>query len=109
MVDPSAIIVSKAMDTIADLARRLAGPSADEIGTMLGDRVRVYRLKNWLSVLRKTEKILEAAGLPAKAVPPRLLFPIVESSSLDDDETLQGLWAGLLSSASEESDAISPS
>jgi hypothetical protein len=38
-----------------------------------------------------------------------LLFPIVEASSIEDDETLQEMWAGLLATASQKTDSVSPS
>jgi Abortive infection alpha len=109
MTDPSEIVKSGAIDTIADLAKRLAGPLVDEVGMMLGDRMKVYRTKNWVAVVRKTSKILEAAQIPANAVPPRLFLPILDNCSMESEEALQDLWAGLLGSASEDPDAISPS
>ena len=36
-------------------------------------------------------------------------IPILEASSVESDESLQDLWAGLLATASEESDSLSPS
>jgi len=62
-----------------------------------------------VKTLRKTERILREAGLPANAVPTRLLFPIVDASSIEDDETLQEMWAGLLATASQQTDSVSPS
>ena len=66
-------------------------------------------MKNWLNVVKKTEKILQEANLPPNAVPPRLFLPIREASSLENDDTFQDLWAGLLASASEKSDSLPPS
>ncbi len=59
--------------------------------------------------MQKTERILRDAGLPANAVPPRLLLPIVEHCSVEDNETLREMWAGLLATASQQTDAVSPS
>ena len=98
----------KIADKVADLVQRLTGPLADEVGLMIGDKVRVYRVKNWINTVKKTERLLCEAGLPANAVPPRLLFPIIESCSIEDNETLQDLWAGLLATASQETDSVSP-
>jgi hypothetical protein len=50
--------------------------------------------------------MLRNAGLPPGAVPPRLLLPIIENSSLEDNDSLQGLWAGLLATASQQTDAV---
>lgn len=109
MSDASEIIKSGAVDKLADIFHKLAGPLAEEFGQLLADKARVYRTKNWVSVIKKTEKILADAKLPPNAVPPRMLLPILEASSLEDDETLQSLWAGLLATASQQTDSVSPS
>jgi hypothetical protein len=103
------LIKSDAGGKIADLINRLAGPLADEFGMMLGDTARVFRVKNWVRTVQKTERILEQAGLPLKAVPPRLFLPISEACSVEEDESLQQMWAGLLATASQQADAVSPS
>ena len=108
MTEIGEVIKSGAADKIADLVQRLAGPMCDEVGAILGDKARVYRVKNIVSTMQKTERILHDAGLPANAVPPRLLLPIVENCSVEADDSLQELWAGLLATASQRTDAVSP-
>jgi hypothetical protein len=97
------------LDKAADLIHRLTGPVFDEFGAMLADKVRPYRVKNLVSTMQMTERILRDAGLAANAVPPRLLLPIIENSSLEDNDTLQEMWAGLLATASQQTDSVSPS
>lgn len=109
MNDASEIIKSGAADKVADIFHKLAGPLAEECGLLLADKVKVYRLKNWVSVITKAQKILSDAGLPPNVVPPRMFLPILEASSIEEDETLQSLWAGLLATASQQTDSISPS
>ncbi|MGA2569371.1 MAG: Abi-alpha family protein [Terracidiphilus sp.] len=109
MSDFSEIVRSGPFDKAVDLLHRLAGPMFDEFGAILADNVRVYRAKNLVSTLRRTERILGDAGLPANAVPTRLLLPIIEASSVENTETLQGMWAGLLATASQQTDSVSPS
>jgi hypothetical protein len=101
--------LSETINKAADLVHRLTGPVCDDIGAMISDGMKPYRAKNLVNTLRKTERILLEAGLPANAVPTRLLFPIVEASSIENDETLQEMWAGLLATASQETDSVSPS
>jgi Abortive infection alpha/Protein of unknown function (DUF2806) len=88
---------------------KLAGPAVEEVGLMIGDRVKVYRIKNLIATTQKTRRILEDAGLLPNAVPSRLLLPIMDTCSVEDNEDLQQRWAGLLASASQESDSFSPS
>jgi hypothetical protein len=100
---------SGAVDKAIDLLHKLAGPMFEEFGAMLGDKVRVHRVKNLIRTFQETERLLSEAGLQANAVPLRLLLPIIESSSVEDNESLQKLWAGLLATASQETDSVSPS
>ncbi len=110
-MDPQAadLIKSEAGGKIADLINRLAGPLADELGMMLGDKMKVYRVKNWVRTIGKTARILRDAGVPANAVPPRLFLPITEACSVEDNESLQEMWAGLLATAAQKSDSVPPS
>jgi hypothetical protein len=109
MSDAGEIIKSGAVEKIADLVNKLAGPMAEEVGMLLGDKVKVYRVQNWIKTVQKTERLLLDAGLPVNAVPPRLFLPIMEASSIEDNETLQDMWAGLLATASQDTDTVSPS
>jgi hypothetical protein len=109
MTDVGEILKTGAVDKAADLPHKLAGPMSEELGAMLGDKVRVYRVKNMIKTVQKTERLLHDAGLPANAVPPRLLLPIIDNCSVEDDDSLQELWAGLLATASQQTDLVSPS
>jgi hypothetical protein len=81
------------------LIQKLFGPAAEEIGLMLRDKARVYRVKNLLSVLAKTDKLLREKSVDPHPVPLRTLLPIIEGASIEDDESLSQKWAGLLASA----------
>jgi hypothetical protein len=107
--DASEIIKSGAIDKLADIVHKLAGPLSEEVGLLMADKIKVYRVKNWVAVVKKTNKVLAKAKLPPQAVPPRIFLPILEGSSLESDESLQDMWAGLLATASYESDSLSPS
>jgi hypothetical protein len=78
-------------------------------GIYLRHTPRAYRVKNSIKIVKETKRRLREAGLPESAVPPRLFLPIMEASSVEDNETLQDLWAGLLATASQDTDAVSPS
>lgn len=103
------ILKSGALTNATDLLKQLAGPAFEEFGAILGDKLRVYRIKNLIRTTEKTKRILQEAGLTANAVPSRLLLPIIETCAVEDDEDIQELWAGLLASASQESSDLSPS
>lgn len=108
MSETSEILSSGALANVTDLFKKLAGPAFEEFGAMLGDSVRVYRTKNLIKTTQKTQRILLDAGLSPEAVPSRFLLPLVDASSIEDDDYLQEQWAGLLSSASQDSGTIHP-
>lgn len=103
------IIRSGAATQLTELLKKFAGPAAEELGAILGDSVRVYRVKNLLRTTERTKRILQEAALPPNQIPSRLLLPILDTCSVEDDDDLQEKWAGLLASASQDADQLSPS
>ncbi len=109
MDDVGGVIKSGTLANVTDMVKKLAGPALEELGAIFGDKVSVYRIKNFIEVTEKTKRMLENAGLEAKSVPGRLLLPIFDACSVEENDDLQERWAGLLASASQESDSLSPS
>lgn len=103
------VLKSEPSSKLADLMHKLAGPTFDELGEYFGQQVREWRINNAIEIFRRVQKRLDAAGLPPNSIPPRLFLPLIEAASAEDDETLQEMWAGLLASASQDSETISAS
>jgi hypothetical protein len=82
------------------LARKMLGPAADEVAEMLRDSIRVYRYQRQLSLLQKAETMASKAGFTPQAVPLKLLFPLLEGASLEEDESIHTMWSALLANAS---------
>jgi hypothetical protein len=99
----------KSLDTIMDFVRRIGGPAADEFGIFLGNNFRAWRLTNAYKIFEKTKRKLAEAGLPPNALPPRLFLPLMDAASVEDDESLQEMWASLLTTAMLSPDAVPPS
>lgn len=98
--------VKELLTPVTDVLRDLLGPAAKEIGLGLGDSFRVWRLKRIVRLLEDVRQIASRAGLRLKPVAPRILFPLLEAASLEDDEDLHQRWAALLTNAaSPEFDA----
>lgn len=75
-------------------------PGLEELGYMMKDEVRLWRLKNILQTLEKAQGKFEFDGtninLTANA---RVGISIMEECSSVDNEELQDLWAGLFASS----------
>lgn len=68
-------------------------------GGILSDNVRLWRFKNQLNILKKAQKAIEESGLQKQNVPLKVLTPLIENSSLEEDEGMQERWANLLGNA----------
>lgn len=85
------------------VAKRMLGPAADEIAEAWRDSVRTYRFGRQLKLIKKAEKMASDAGFTPEAVPIKLLFPLLEGASLEENEELHSMWAALLANASNPS------
>ncbi len=100
MIDPTlAPVVKDASKAAFDLIKLVGGPAAEELGLFFRDKVREWRQDNAVRVAIKTQERLAKAGIAPKAIPARLLIPLIDGASTEDDPTLSDMWAGLLASA----------
>ena len=80
--------------------RRVFGPAATEIGETLADHVRAYRARNLRQIMDNAQA--KAVASQTGSLPPRFSIPLLEHASLEDDESLQEMWANLVKNSSEE-------
>jgi hypothetical protein len=84
---------------LTDIIKAFLGPATAEIAERFRDGIRLYRYGRELACLRKAEQMAKDAGFTPKAVPIKLLFPLLEGASLEEDEDLHTMWAALLANA----------
>lgn len=101
MDDETVSMIPAMLQPFKDFLDKLAGPATAELGLLFADRVRMYRLKNSLRMLKKAKGMLDAAGIEPTAVPLRTLLPLLEGASLEDNESLSDKWACLLAAAAD--------
>lgn len=88
---------------------RIFGPLA-EVGDFLSEKIRFYRWKSALEMLRQAEEIAKAKGIEPKEIPLKKLVPLLEKSSLEpEDSPILEMWANLLANAMLDEDRISSS
>jgi hypothetical protein len=87
------------------IVKRMLGPAADELAEMWRDQVRLYRYERQLKCVQKAERMAEEAGFTPQAVPPKILFPLLEGASFEDNESLHDMWAALLANAASPENA----
>ncbi len=79
----------------------------DGVG-ILDDNVKYWRFKNQVNRIKEAQQIIEESGLEKKQIPLKVLLPILENSSLEEDENMQEKWVNMLANAATGNVDISP-
>lgn len=79
---------------------KLLGPAITESGQLIGDQIRYRRFKNQVTIFTKAQTLLEEKGIEPKHVNLKVLSPLVEYSSLEEDEKMQTTWANVIANIS---------
>ena len=77
---------------------KLFGPAAKEAGGMLGDWLRDKRemmQRNRTNVARKVQTIMLEESVEPKEMSSKVLLPMLEGISVEDEDILQDMWANL--------------
>jgi hypothetical protein len=82
------------------LLKVVLGPPAKEFGQLWKDRVSARRFRNLVKIAMEAKEQLSRAGLSPREVPLRIIHPLLEDASLEEDTDLQKRWASLLANAS---------
>lgn len=77
------------------LLSSLFGPSINEYGGMLSDNIKLRRLKNQIKIFKKAEHYLKSNNIDPKSLNLKVLAPLVEFSSLEEEESIQDKWSNL--------------
>ncbi len=79
---------------------RICLPAAEEFALLLRDKIRFWRLKNFLKIAKRAENLYnKSTSFEIKHAHPRLVSSILEHGSWSDDTIVQDMWAGLLASS----------
>lgn len=88
-----------ALETTSESAKsligKILGPWAENIGAMISDSQKPRLVRNQIRNFRKVQEIMQKEGVLPKEVNLKVLFPYLEGIALEEDETLQNIWANL--------------
>ncbi len=96
-IDISSSTLDKGLEVAKEFVDKLIMPATEEVGLLLKDSVSLWRMKNQVRVLMSAKGYCEENGIEPSQVSPKLLLPLLEGASIEDDELLQDKWAILLS------------
>lgn len=80
--------------------RKLLGPAITESGQLIADQIRYRRFKNQVTIFNKAKDLLESKSIMPKQVNLKTLHPLIEYSSLEEEESLQEIWAKVIANIS---------
>ena len=96
--------VQKSLEGIEGFLQLTCKPAMGEVGLLVQDRVRYWRLNNVIKMLEKAQGKLDFKNDTFQLKShPRIGLSIIENSSVIDNEELQDMWAGLFASSCTES------
>ncbi|MCX2680943.1 Abi-alpha family protein [Galbibacter sp. EGI 63066] len=89
--------IEKGVELAKDFLDKLVMPAVEETGLLIKEKVTYWKFKNQVKVLNKAKEYCEKHGIKPHTISFKLLVPLLETSSLEEDEVLQDKWAILLS------------
>lgn len=95
-IDITSTVIEKGIDIAKDFLDKLIIPPIEETGLLIKDQVTMWRFKNQINMINKAKSYCEKYNINPKTISLKLLCPILEYSSLEEEEKLQDKWAILL-------------
>jgi len=90
----------KTVDRLGSFFGAICMPAAEEFGLLLRDKVPAFRKKNLETIAEKCEKKMKYQNIKISGqANPVLVREVLEEASWREDESIQSMWAGLLSIA----------
>jgi hypothetical protein len=96
-IDITSTAIEKGFDTAKGFLNKLIMPTVEEVGLLFKDRVTLWRFKNQIKMLTKAEEFCIKNKIDPKKISLKVVCPLLDYSSLEEDEVLQDKWAILLS------------
>jgi hypothetical protein len=78
-------------------------PPLQELGLLVQDRVKLWRFKQQVNIINNAKVFLDKKGISPQKVPLKVLVPLLENGSLEEDFNMQQKWSSLLASAADPS------
>jgi len=88
--------IEKGLDLAKEFLGKLISPTIEEIGLLAGDQIKYIRFKNQVKILLKARNYVQQKNINIKEVPIKILVPLLEMASLEEDENLQDKYAAML-------------
>lgn len=98
-------IPKQVIDKTEAFMKAIFGASVIEMSELFADKIRFRRLKNQIKIFEQANELIEKNNLQISELGLKTLVPLIEKSSLEDDEFLQEKWSKLLANMATSSES----
>jgi len=100
-IDPDVtnLVLGASIKLAKEFLSKIVTPPAEELGELLADQVRWFRFSNQIRILNKARDKLSKSGISPHKVPLRILLPLLDNGSWEEEEDMIDRWANLLANA----------
>lgn len=91
-----------AADVVADFLKRVLAPTGDALGGAIAHPIVEWqkrRVERARSIVEDAARLVHDAGSVPQPVPGRVLMPLLERASLEEEDSLRAKWVRLLATA----------
>ena len=93
--------VDAALEPVKTALSNVASPFTAEIGKLIALPFKWWNFRASIAIMEKAKKFLDEKGIKPQQVPMKLLAPILEGGSLEQEENMLEHWAQLLASSAD--------
>jgi len=87
------------VDKAVSFLEKIVNPPLKELGGLLSDKVKFWRFKNQINIILQAENFLKEKNIKPKKIPLKILYPLLQYSSWEEDKYMKRKWASLLANA----------
>jgi len=96
-IDIKSSTIDKGLEIAKDFVDKLIMPSIEETGLLVKDQITMWRFKNQIKMLNRAKDYCEKHNIEPKKISLKVLSPLLEYSSLEEEDIMQDKWSVLLS------------
>ena len=89
--------IEKGIDLAKEFLDKLITPAVQETGLLISDQISKFRFNNQLRMLVKAREKCIKAGINPQTISFKILCPLLEGASFEEDNEMTEVWASLLS------------
>jgi len=94
--DIKSTTIEKGLEIAKSFVDKLVMPTIEETGLLVKDHITMWRFKNQIKMLNRAKEYCEKHNIEPKKISLKVLSPLLDYSSLEEDDEMQDKWSILL-------------